>query len=415
MRRFTNAMLVTLTVLLCVRAAAAAPVQRIHQIQRPLFSAPAIVKAGGSFTIEVKPAEGESLLAAFLASLDNPAVQIGLKLSPKSNGAFDALVPANAAPALYNLSVRLSDYDWDSQPHAVKVIKDFKNEFDFIQFTDIHFNHQYIGGLDMNRIRRRILQDLSKEDAEFVVFSGDLGLDPETYDADYVYAYEELLYWLRQPTFMVPGNHELYYAKTDTGEIDGRKYWDANYGPTFNSFDYGKLHVIGINSFDWPARWRDRRSKETVFFGTVINAMISPRQWDWVKKDLEDAKKRGLSGVAYTHIPVETLQGGKMVGTPPNRVKVPGPGTKEFAELLTGNGVEYLFVGHMHYNEEKTLFGLKEVLTKGAGIAGGHPYRWAYRIIHVKDGKITGWKMHEIGLPDIGEPERTAGERKERE
>lgn len=415
MRRRIYAVLAMAVVLFCGAAALAAPVQRVHQIQKPLLSDAAIVKAGGSFSIECKLADGESGLAAYLTSPDDPTVRVELKLLPKAGPAYEAQVPADTKPGLYDLSMRFTDYDWDLQPHAVKVVKEIKDEFDFIQFTDIHFNHQYISNLDMNRIRRKVLQDMSKEDVEFAIFSGDLGLDPETYDADYVYGYEEFVRFMKLPMYMAPGNHEQYYTKADDHEIDGRQYWEAAYGPTFRSFDYGKLHVIGMNSYDWIRSWRDRRSKDVVFFGTVVNAMITPAQWDWAKKDMEDAKSRGQGIVAFTHIPVETLQGGKTIGVPPNRAKVPGPDTKTFCETLVADGVQYLFVGHMHYNEEKTLFGLKEVLTKSTGIGGGHPYRWGYRIIHVKDGKVTGWKMHDIGLTDIGEPERKAGEGKERD
>ncbi|MFA6449642.1 MAG: metallophosphoesterase [bacterium] len=388
-------------------AAMAAPVERIHEIQRPLISDPAIVKEGSAFQIKLKLDEGGKADAAFLDSLDDPTVQYELKLTPApaENGltVYNATAPAKTPPALYNLAVRLSEYSWDFQPHAVKVVKEFKNEFDFIQLTDIHFNHTFLKNVDMNRMRRMFLQKISKESAEFVVFSGDLGLDPETYDWDYVYGYEEFLQWMRLPMYMVPGNHEMYYTEMDGRKVDGLEYWKAIYGPTYNSFDYGKLHVVGINTFDWPRQWRERRSKDAMFFGTIINAMISAEQWDWLKADLESAKARGQGIVAYSHIPIETLMGGKKVGLA-SPYKVPGPTTKTFTELLNANNVPYIFIGHMHYNEEKKFGELNEVLTMSTGIGGGSSSKWGYRIIHVKDGKVTGWKMRELTLADLNKP-----------
>jgi len=187
----------------------AAPVQRIHEIQSPLFSVPVIVKADDSFSVKLKLAEGEKPEAAYLNGVDDPTVRYELLLSPAKDEdgmtVVSAAVPASVPVALYDLSIRLGDEAWDFQPHSVKVIKEVKNEFDFIQLTDIHFNVQYIKKADMNRIRRKLLQDISKENVEFVIFTGDLGLNPETYDWDYVYGYEELLQWMRQPMYMIPG------------------------------------------------------------------------------------------------------------------------------------------------------------------------------------------------------------------
>lgn len=383
-----------------------APVQRIHEIQRPLFSVPAIVRAGESFTLEIRLPEGLTLVEAFLDGIDDPGTRIPLKTAQtgEENGitVYSATVPADAPEALYDLSARFDGYTWDRQPHSVKVVKEFKTEFDFVQLTDIHFNVQHIKGQDMRRIRQRLLLDINRQNPEFVAFSGDLGLDPETYDRDYAGGYEMLADWLRVPIFMVPGNHEQYYTKLEDGrEIDGRDYWTANYGPTWHSFDYGGVHFVGLNNFDWPQRWRGRREKEPIFFGTVINAVIGPEQWEWLKADLEAAHKLGRPTIAYAHIPIEMFMGGRKIGYPPKQVKVPGPNTDEFAKLLADNGCDYIFVGHMHYNQENKFGGLTEEITKAAGIGGENSNTWAYRVIHVKDGKIAGMTMHEVGFKDL--------------
>ena len=118
--------------------------------------------------------------------------------------------------------------------------------------------------------------------------------------------------------------------------------------------------------------------------------------------DLEDAYNRGMTTIAYSHIPIETLMGGKIVGVPPDRDKVPGPDADRFAELLTRYGCKHIFIGHMHYNEVKKFGDLTEILTRAAGIAGGSPYRWGYRLVSVKDGKITDFdKLHLIGFEDL--------------
>jgi len=48
-------------------------------------------------------------------------------------------------------------------------------------------------------------------------------------------------------------------------------------------------------------------------------------------------------------------------------------------------------VGHMHCIEEKEYGALKQIMTLTAG-GGGDP-EWGYRIVHVEDGKVTGWDV----------------------
>jgi len=385
---------------------AAAPVQRIHEIQSPLISGPVFVTPGGSFEIKLK-LEGKAAAGAELIAAADAAKTAALALGTAAAGpdglsVVSASVPAEAAEALYDLKVNFSDGTSDTQPHCVKVLKEFKKDFDFVHITDIHFNVDHFEGEgDMNLIRRRLLQDISAQNPEFVVFGGDLGLNPETYDVDYVYGYGEFLNNLTVPMFMVPGNHELYVDDRVNPVIDGLDYWKAAYGPTYRSFDYGVMHVVGINTFDWDAKFRRRFDEEMVFFGTVINAFIGPEQWNWLKGDLETAAGAGKNIVAFTHIPIQTLQGGRKIGYK-NPEKMKGPDTEKFTGLLNQFGVSHVFIGHMHYNEEKDFGGLKQVMTQAAGIAGDDSeVFWGYRVVHVKDGKVAGSEIHEIGFKDL--------------
>ncbi|HOO56334.1 MAG TPA: metallophosphoesterase [bacterium] len=396
----------TLFILLLVASTALSePVMRIREIREPVFAHPAIVKAGDSFPMEIMLPEDLELTQVSLVGVNDTGLQANLDFKAvgkkKELTVFAATVPSGTPVALYNLTASFGQYSWDTQLHAVKVIDEFKDEFDFVHLTDIHFNVQHVKNKNMTLIRQKLLQDVSKQNPEFVLLSGDLGLDPETYDRDYVQAFDMLSKWLTVPVYIVPGNHEMYTTKMEDGrEINGLEFWQSAYGPTYHSFDYGKFHFTGINTYDWPAKYRNRRDKENGFYGTVINAMISPTQAKWIQKDLEDAYNNGKTIIAYTHIPIETLMGGRKIGMP--QVKVPGPSTERFIELLTRAGCTNLFVGHMHYNEIKQFDKLTEILTKAAGIGGGEPYSWGYRIVHLKNGKIADYdKMYEIGFDDL--------------
>jgi len=386
-------------------AAVAEPILRINEIKRPLMSMPEIVKAGDAFNIVLELEDANRAAGARLVPSDGAGEDVSLALSePKQvegKLVYSASVPGGTGEKLYDLIVEITGGSSDTQPHSVKVVPEFKKDFDFVHLTDIHFNVHVLDGKDMNRIRDRLLSDISKHNPEFVVFSGDLGLNPETYDVDYVYGYEQFIKYLTVPMHMVPGNHELY-VDTRSGEtIDGAPYWDAAYGPKYHSFDYGKMHGVGINSFDWEAIYRDRFDEKNIFTGTVINAMIGEEQWEWLKKDISEAAAEGKTIFAFTHIPIKTLQGGRKIGFAP-RVEVPGPDFDKFQQLMVRGGVKYLFVGHMHYNSVDDYDGFTQVMTKAAGISGDDiKVFWGYRVVHVKDWKIDGWDIHEIGFKDL--------------
>lgn len=389
-----------LILLLASRGISAAPVQRIHQIQRPLFNEPAIVTAGASFTLELDLAPGVKPESAELDPVAGAIGPVPVSLQNK-DGAYAAAVPADAPEALYNLYVHFSNGASDMQPHAVKVVRAFRDEYVFVHLTDIHFNM----GNDpaRNDLRMKILDDITALNPEFVLFSGDLGLNPATYDVDYAYAYETMVGHLGAPVYMTPGNHEMYIDDVDGAVVDGRDYWEAAYGPLYHSFDYGPLHVVTISTYDWAPRWRDKREEETVRLKINNLGLIGAEQWAWLQSDFAAAAGRGQSIVAHTHVPLEFLQGGNKMGLTKPEV-VQGPSLQKFTRFLNHYGVSHVFVGHVHFNSERLLGdSTMEVCTMGAGHnPGGEGVRdeFGYRIVHVKEGVITGMELRTFALDD---------------
>ncbi|HOY62250.1 MAG: Calcineurin-like phosphoesterase [bacterium ADurb.Bin236] len=385
-----------------------APVLRVNQIKAPLFNIPAIAKIGDSFKMTVLPPEDKELTGVYIEQSAYPNKTFSLEFKPTGSTGdlktYDALIPSAAPEALFNLTAVFGGDIWDRQPNAVKAIREFKRKFEFIHLTDIHFNVQHLKEGDMERIRRRVLQVLTKRNPEFIVLSGDLMLNPETYPKDYVTGYEAMTKWLDVPVFIVPGNHELYYLKLEDGTIiDGLEYWKANYGPTYHSFDYDNLRMLGMNSFDWPAQLRDRRNTDAAFAGTLINSMVGPTQWNWVQENMKEAKSRGMNIIAFTHIPIEMLMGGKRISSSGSTMKIPGPDTDAFATGLAENGCSNILVGHMHYNEIKQFGGLRQIMTKAAGIAGGNPSSWGFRSIKIEDGQISDFdEIFDVTFDDVG-------------
>ncbi len=364
-------------------------ISRVKDIRSPLLNSPALVLRGGEFKLVV--AGGKQVARAELSATADAAAKAPLSLagSVDENGraALSASVPQGAAAGLYDLSVFFADGSSDSQPHAVKVFDEFKKDFHFIHFTDMHFN---TGDPEQNEARAKIIRSMCDSKPEFIVFSGDLGLRPATYDADYPFAYEQLAARMTEPVFLVPGNHEMYVDNNFTPSIDGLDYWNATFDVKNMSFDYGSLHVVGINNFEWEANFRDWWNIDNAFFGTQGLARIMPEQWKWLVADLKGAKGRASDAVAFMHVPLDTFAGGRVIGLK-DRQKISGPDKERFVALMNEFGVSHVFVGHMHWNEEKQYGNMKQIMTLTAGSGGDK--KWGYRKVYVKDGKVAGWDV----------------------
>ncbi len=394
------------TIVLASTVAMAAPVQRIKEIQMPLMSFPAIVKAGESFKLDAALGEKEAVKAILVvsgaidasATLDllTPSDYEGLRT-------WRAVVPESTPESLYDLVLTFEDGTFDRQPNSVKVIKEFKKKYFFVHMTDIHFNLGLGNPADKRHlIRERILNEITALNPEFVLFGGDLGLYPETYDRDYVSAYENFRDKLKVPVFMTPGNHEMYIDRRGPSVIDGMDYWKAAFGPLYHSFNYANLHVLSINTFDWPARWRDRYDKDVMATGSVGFALIDDSQWKWLREDVAKASARGDNIIAFTHIPVELIQGGNRFGIEKPE-KLGGPSSSLFIKFLDKYKISRVFVGHIHMDSLRQLTdNVLEAVTLGAGHNSKlEEELWGYRVVYVEDGKIVDMETISIGKDDI--------------
>jgi 3',5'-cyclic AMP phosphodiesterase CpdA len=372
----------------------------------PLMSFAAIVKAGESFKIDAA-LDGKEVVKAILmvsgaedasAALDlrNPADYEGVRT-------WRAIVPESTPESLYDLVLTFEDGSFDRQPNSVKVVKEFKKKYIFAHMTDIHFNLGLGNPADKRYlIRERILNEITALNPEFVLFGGDLGLYPETYDRDYVTAYENFRDKLKVPVIMTPGNHEMYIDKRGSAPIDGMDYWKAAFGPLYHSFNYGNLHVMSINTFDWPARWRNRYDKDVMATGSVGFALIDDAQWKWLREDVAKASAQGDNIIAFTHIPIELLQGGNRFGIEKPE-KLGGPSASSFIKFLDKYKISHVFVGHIHMDSIRQLTdNVIEAVTLGAGHNSKlEDELWGYRIVYVEDGKIVDMKTISIGKDGI--------------
>src|SRR5450759_3958132 len=160
----------------------------------------------------------------------------------------------------------------DTQPHALDAVDSFKDDFSFVQMTDIHmfgpelnysFANCHMRGERANGIDPRRkgavyyadeISQINTVKPDFCIFTGDFiygqeyflqdqerpwGLTTE-YEYEMLWFYQETMK-LDVPVFTAIGNHDSF-AEGDQGAHED---WFDNWrrlGPLYHSFDYGDYH-----------------------------------------------------------------------------------------------------------------------------------------------------------------------------
>ena len=256
-------------------------------------------------------------------------------------------VPSNTRSDLYDLQVTAEGASTvtDSQPHAVQVVDEYKDDYNFVQITDFHVNDPRGPGIsfipgpypDPSQFKNylynsRALDNVNMLNPDFVVMTGDLPfgvpsfahalcplLDPSDkttdftgkapdWDGEYNKAYQQLLQ-LEVPVLCIPGNHDCYNLETQLGNIlphthdqrqDGAHIWYTMVGPRYYGWDYGdKLHITAMWGYDQPQRdpWaflgKGQRSSMPVLHLPSEDGgagKMRENQWGWMVQDLGQAK-----------------------------------------------------------------------------------------------------------------------------
>ena len=117
------------------------------------------------------------------------------------------------------------------------------------------------------------------------------------------------------------------------------------------------MRVIGIDNYDWPAKFRSASNLALASETESINhGNMGPAQFRWLKDTLAGAGDKNT--IAFTHLPLDEMLGGT---TSPGGTKIPGVPKSEIISLLIDNNVNHVFIGHWHRNETKDLGGVLQV------------------------------------------------------
>jgi len=206
--------------------------------------------------------------------------------------------------------------------------------------TDTHINQgeddcnsPFAANRLANRRMRQVIHELNNRDLAFVVNIGDLVHPVPAIPHLYTEAaarFHEGCAELKHQLYLTPGNHDVGDKPNDWAPAAGiqedyLRLWDENFGPQYQSFNYGDQHFIIINA-------------------QIINSGFAAEeeQRQWLEADLAANTEKRI--FLFSHYPPYFSKPDEEE----NYDNIGEPGRSWLLGLLEEFGVEALFIGHVH-------------------------------------------------------------------
>ncbi len=247
-------------------------------VQRPLLNIPLIVLPGEEFNIVCFAPESASSWSAELL-YEHVSVPINIIQfdydATLERWTLNSVIPNVDTYELYDLRVTTSNGLIDTVRNAIKVIDQYKTNYNFIHITDTHLpGKTYYGEpgyeTDVSEMEDlyEVIKDINLINPEFVLLTGDLLNEGELEDFECLRNHTmaiELLQLFEVPVYIVPGNHDIG-GWEDTPPVQGtarREWWrffgwrqreitptQTTYQSHDYSFNYGNIHFTGLEAYD---------------------------------------------------------------------------------------------------------------------------------------------------------------------
>ena len=449
---------------------------KIQEIIYPVPGYPDIVPAGEEFTMEVDftlddPAAAQpgsveewqvsiatsNAYVPYKADLEVTGAEMGTSrrwLEDSGREVYDVYlvdvkVPEDAPPDLYDLEISVKadgEKVVDTQPNALSVVDEIKDDYKFVQVTDIHVYDVDAVDACMNDREfhdavylSKAIEQINLIDPDFVVFTGDLVYaqmylpgkwppDPEEegeperrgtseYDYENQWAYQAMSE-LDVPCFYVIGNHDGYW---DT-QRDGYEWWTNMFSPLRYTFDYGDDHFTMLNTMDWSQDNRELTKGPSYAFAPILE----PVKWlgqvesggdefgqpapptdqygdqlAWIRDDLaanQDARFR----LAFCHHDPAQLISWENADFSGYRIGGNGEGMMAMQALCAEYNVDMIMSGHEHHDlitvmpwsngQGSTIYANTTTLEPVCGVTEEYP---GYRIVEISGDAISSYSYKE--------------------
>ncbi len=361
----------------------------------PRSTIPVIIEKGDYFNIQFNSITFDNIYiyisTAYEPIVDNFLLGIDDIWMEDTTWFAKVFVPQDIPEELYNLSLVIYKNDKiysNSRPRAVSVINEYTDDFSFIHITDFHVGDPR-GFLESIRETlgyksiKTCINEINLLHPDFVIISGDLvygQLYPFEYSKEYKICYD-MIQMFDVPTFLAPGNHDGYRKFRE----DGLEFWEQYFGPLYYSFNFGNYHFQAINSYDWPAYLRIC----PLFISLNWGGCIQENQLKWIEKDLQDNFDANLTFIFMHHNPLWDTKSDSLL-------RMGYKNRENLLSLIKNYNVDMVLAGHIHKDtveiKDETIF--LTTTTPESEIRTDDGY-WGYRLINIKDGKISSYNYKE--------------------
>lgn len=187
--------------------------------------------------------------------------------------------------------------------------------------------------------RDQVVTKLLGTDAAFYLDLGDLMYD----DLSLYPSMNQVLAKVGVSIYHVLGNHDVNYIALDYS--DQAETFRSYYGPDYYSFNYGKVHIVVLNTVKYEG-WDPVAGKKRTEYG--YTGGIHPQQMAWLQRDLAFVPADYLILLAM-HIPIiSRLETYDLASTSiANR--------QDLFKILENRELLLALTGHMHFIESVVL------------------------------------------------------------
>ena len=227
---------------------------------------------------------------------------------------------------------RVADWlDWNAQ-HDPFVIDSVRDNYVFYSCSDIHLND------NNDRFAAYITEERNDPQAIFSIVAGDIA--NESGEGPYnlceeAMAFDPAIHAKNDPCFPIIGNHDVYF--------DCAEYYKNHF--------HTSTYTVIVKTLSGR--------KDLFIFLDSGNGTHGSRQLEWLENQL-------ASRILYRHCFV--ISHNWMFRTTYNYTTTPAANLPEdeqyaFMDLMSRSNVDMVIMGHFHYRDKKTFYGVPYIMT----------------------------------------------------
>lgn len=147
---------------------------------------------------------------------------------------------------------------------------------------------------EVDYIAHDVVSELIDDQSAFGVTLGDIAFD----NLGTFKTLNQAIAMIGIPWYNVIGNHDINLDVTERKNIN--ETFEATYGPSYYSFDYGRVHFVVLDNIDWAAP--TEKVKRWHFEGR-----FGKQQMDFLKKDLSMIPETQMV-MLMMHVPITSIK-----------------------------------------------------------------------------------------------------------